>query len=559
MKQHTKQDYKTDTVALQAALERLDAVRDDLGDDTNDLPDDPGLPGSEDETIAIIPAASRQYSARFDRALTLASIAHAGAVRKHTTIPYIMHPVHVARLLERHGFSEDVVLAGLLHDVLEDAKFDDAQLQHSLSATFLEFEPVEKTAAAFRAATETFIADSFGDTVLRLVKDVTELKTDIEGERPWRIRKDEQIAHISELGLDGAGLKAADALHNSLAILRDVRALGLTALKRFNCSVGQLLWSYGTIAATLRDRLEGRPLMSELDDAVFDLTEEINRLLAGTESKDQCTFCGAGHLDTGACVEHAGGGPVVMTPRGERIRSLAHWRRLAPPVGRDRQWVTGRSAKEAARAWSQLSAPEDILRAVRQLPGLGRFHASTVVPELVTPLDDFGEGRNHDLIVLGVADGRRVLVGIEAKSDEELGPRIGTYLAKAETANRARRAAGKRLSNLPERIRLLTQLVFGGRPVDLSEQRYQLLHGIGGTLIEAAARGADVAVFVVHTFRSPVADGQRIERNKNDVDRFATLLRSTAELTEGGPFLAGESRYATAGLPFFVVSCETRL
>jgi hypothetical protein len=513
----------------------------------------------EDETIAILSAESRQYSVRFDRALTLASIAHAGAVRKHTTIPYVMHPVHVARLLERHGFSEDVVLAGLLHDVLEDAQFADAQLQHSLRGTFPEFQSVEQTAAAFRAATETFITESFGGAVLRLVKDVTELKTDIEGERPWRIRKDEQIAHISELGLDGAGLKAADVLHNSHAILRDVLALGLTALKRFSCSVDQLLWSYGTIAATLRDRLEGHPLMSELDDAVFELTEEINRLLAATESNDRCTFCGAGHFATGACVEHAGGGPVVMTPSGERIRSLAHWRRLAPPVGRDRQWVTGRSAKEAARAWSQLAAPEEILGAVRQLPGLERFQPSTVIPELVTELDDFGEGRNHDLIVLGVADGRRVLVGIEAKSDEALGPRIGAYQAKAEAANRERSAGGQRLSNVPERIRLLTHLVFGGRDVDLSDQRYQLLHGAGGTLIEAASRGADVAVFVVHTFRSSIADAQRIARNKDDVDRFAALLRSTAAAPESGAYIAGESRHATAGLPFFVVSCETRL
>ena len=48
-----------------------------------------------------------------------------------------------------------------------------------------------------------------------------------------------------------------------------------------------------------------------------------------------------------------------------------------------------------------------------------------------------------------------MLLGIEAKSDEALGPRIGPYLAKADIANRGRRAAGKRVSNLPERIRLL--------------------------------------------------------------------------------------------------------
>jgi Domain of unknown function (DUF6946) len=168
---------------------------------------------------------------------------------------------------------------------------------------------------------------------------------------------------------------------------------------------------------------------------------------------------------------------------------------------RDHQWVNRRSAKEVARAWSGLAAPADILRAVRELPGLESFEAVTVIPEHATDLDGFGEGRNHDLIVMGTASGKRVLIGIEAKCDEELGPRIGAYLEQADRANVIRSADGRRLSNVPARIRLLKQLVFRDDAVDLSEQRYQLLHGVGGTLIEAAARRADVAVFIVHTFR----------------------------------------------------------
>ena len=197
-----------------------------------------------------------------------------------------MHPVHVARLLERHGFSEDVVLAGLLHDVLEDAKFDDSVLRADLRSTFgAEFDGVADTESALPDRDRSIHRDVLRRTVLGLVKDVTELKSEGGVERPWRVRKDEQIAHISRLCPDGAGLKAADVLHNCLAILRDVRALGLTALERFNCSVEELLWSYGAVAATLRDRLEGHPLLSEVDDAVFELTEADQQVARGRPSR----------------------------------------------------------------------------------------------------------------------------------------------------------------------------------------------------------------------------------------------------------------------------------
>ena len=40
------------------------------------------------------------YSERIDEALRVAAAAHVGQDRKGTSIPYVMHPVHVGRLLE---------------------------------------------------------------------------------------------------------------------------------------------------------------------------------------------------------------------------------------------------------------------------------------------------------------------------------------------------------------------------------------------------------------------------------------------------------------------------
>jgi (p)ppGpp synthase/HD superfamily hydrolase len=104
------------------------------------------------------------YSARFDEALAFAACAHRTQVRKgtpHPGVPYIVHPMHVATLLRVHGFDEDLVIAGLLHDTVEDCD-------------------VEVGA----------IASQFGDAVATLVRAVTEQKTDAGGQRrPCRVER----------------------------------------------------------------------------------------------------------------------------------------------------------------------------------------------------------------------------------------------------------------------------------------------------------------------------------------------------------------------------------
>ena len=55
-----------------------------------------------------------------DKALQIASIAHEGQYRKNTKIPYIAHPVAVGMILQKAGYSEEMVAAGILHDTVED-------------------------------------------------------------------------------------------------------------------------------------------------------------------------------------------------------------------------------------------------------------------------------------------------------------------------------------------------------------------------------------------------------------------------------------------------------
>jgi (p)ppGpp synthase/HD superfamily hydrolase len=57
---------------------------------------------------------------RFDRALLYAAHVHGGQVRKRTSTPYLAHLLAVAATVLEYGGDEDLAIAALLHDSVED-------------------------------------------------------------------------------------------------------------------------------------------------------------------------------------------------------------------------------------------------------------------------------------------------------------------------------------------------------------------------------------------------------------------------------------------------------
>ena len=68
----------------------------------------------------------------YEKAVRIAVKAHKEQVRKTDGSPYVVHPLAVARILDRAGFAEEVVAAGVVHDVLEDSDMIEAELRHEL-------------------------------------------------------------------------------------------------------------------------------------------------------------------------------------------------------------------------------------------------------------------------------------------------------------------------------------------------------------------------------------------------------------------------------------------
>jgi hypothetical protein len=501
-------------------------------------------------------------SDRFEKALRIAAIVHAEQSRKGTRIPYITHPVQVSWLLQHHGYDEAVVLAGVLHDVLEDAS-DDVPTRTRLGAVFPACREIPDGPDALREALVHLIEVEAGPRTRALVEAVTEVKTAGGQKRPWTTRKLEQLRHLRSAGHEVAALKAADALHNVQAILADVGEVGASVFARFKASVDDTLWYYGTVAALAAEALPGtgRELSNELARAA-------QRLAAAADGaaslRDPFTGRRSGEPERPDAATLV----VAHRDREQRIFGLQQWRRLARPARGDAHWKDGRSAKELARAWFadvEAAVPADLMCLLESHDATRGVRFVTAWPECETRLDDLGKGRQHDLLLCGTAGGRPVLIAVEAKADETFGARIETCLRLAQRDSEQATQADQPASRLPERIDRLSRLVFG-RPVDkaLGRLRYQLLHGIAGTALEAHRLGVTWAAFIVHEFTGSQTDAKRLEANQGDLDRFVTALSGGAPTTLEpgtliGPFFVQSAGSDLNQLPIYVGKVRTSL
>lgn len=142
------------------------------------------------------------YSDRINHALAFAAKHHDRQVRKGTRLPYLTHPANVAIILTRYGRDEDTVVAGILHDVIEDC------VREGWTREMLEER----------------IAAKFGSDVLDTVLAVTKRLVDNDGnELDREERNADYLSRLGDAGERAHWVCAADKLHNGSSILADLR------------------------------------------------------------------------------------------------------------------------------------------------------------------------------------------------------------------------------------------------------------------------------------------------------------------------------------------------
>jgi len=184
---------------------------------------------------------AKNLGPRFLQAFVFAAEKHKGQTRKASTIPYVAHLMGVASLVLEAGGDEDLAIAALLHDVVEDCGG----------------VPMLKE-----------VRRRFGGRVAKVVDGCTDSYA--EPKAPWRERKEKYIARLKEEDAGTRLVSAADKLNNVRSILSDYRAIGESIWSRFSGGRAGTLWYY----RTLRDeflRHKANRITRDLDLAVREL------------------------------------------------------------------------------------------------------------------------------------------------------------------------------------------------------------------------------------------------------------------------------------------------
>ena len=131
-------------------------------------------------------------TSRLADAFAFANELHASQRRNGTSIPYVSHLMQVAGLVMEAGGDEELAIAALLHDAIEDAPGGDADRVRGQ------------------------IRRRFGRRVLQIVEGCSD--TDVQPKPEWRPRKEAYLRHLRSAHADVVLVSVADKLHTTRRI-----------------------------------------------------------------------------------------------------------------------------------------------------------------------------------------------------------------------------------------------------------------------------------------------------------------------------------------------------
>ena len=124
-----------------------------------------------------------------NKAKMLAGKAHEGQFRKYSGMPYIVHPIEVATIVQSVDHTDEMIAAALLHDVVEDTEYTVADISKEVSPKVAE-----------------------------LVEGLTDVSKPEDGNRKTRKAMDKD--HLAKQSAEVQTIKLADVISNS----QDIKA-----------------------------------------------------------------------------------------------------------------------------------------------------------------------------------------------------------------------------------------------------------------------------------------------------------------------------------------------
>jgi len=178
---------------------------------------------------------------RLQRAFHYAAEKHAGQTRKQSAVPYLSHLMAVTSLVLEGGGDEDMAIAALLHDVVEDC------------GGMPRLREIRRIFGARVAKMVEGCTDSFSDPKLA-----------------WIIRKKEYLQRLKHEDAETRLVSASDKLHNVRTVIADYRRDGESIWKRFSGGRDGTLWYYRALSDEFQRRKPNR-ITRELAIAVQQL------------------------------------------------------------------------------------------------------------------------------------------------------------------------------------------------------------------------------------------------------------------------------------------------
>lgn len=153
------------------------------------------------------------------KAIEFAALKHKRQLRKGTETPYIVHPMEVMQILTHNRCCEEVIVAGILHDTIEDT-----------DTTYNE------------------LSENFGKTIADIVFNESDDKT-----KSWKQRKQNTIEKLKHCDRATKLVCCADKLSNLKSMLADYSKVGERLWDRFSPSKKEIMWYYSGVISSLSD------------------------------------------------------------------------------------------------------------------------------------------------------------------------------------------------------------------------------------------------------------------------------------------------------------------
>lgn len=192
------------------------------------------------------------YTYKLEQAIRAATVLHEDQLRRGSVpLPYVSHLFAVMTILRDYTTDEDTLVAGLLHDTIEDTDYTVEELK-----------------------------DDFGGPIVEIVLTVTEPK-ELRGEKlSWKDRKREYIKQIKKGSEAALMVCAADKIHNFRSTIEEYYESYDRFIQDFGPNIQDRMEIHQAISNVLNSKLKN-DIVHEFNDT---FTEYINFLTNVEES-----------------------------------------------------------------------------------------------------------------------------------------------------------------------------------------------------------------------------------------------------------------------------------